>query len=284
MNSGRITALAINPNCVPGNCQLWVGAAGGGVWCTGDALASAHLAAVRRASTPNAIGSLAVDPNDPSGNTIYAGTGEPNGSGDSEAGVGLFTSHERRRHLDARSRRACRSRRIARSDRSRSTRPTPNHYFLGTDVARHGSSSANGGRRTPPGRARPSASTRRPTAARRSISSSAAPNPAPAVERRRLVPGWRQQDRARPERPGHGLRRAVRLRAVAPVAVARRQTQFHQVFATFNPADTFGDRTEFDLVDLAGRHAHLPRRLVRRPRRTPCSGGRTTPTSPRPSC
>src|SRR5207245_1646674 len=32
------------------------------------------------------------DPNDASGNTLYVGTGEPNGSSDSEAGVGLFKS------------------------------------------------------------------------------------------------------------------------------------------------------------------------------------------------
>src|SRR5262249_50468554 len=46
-------------------------------------------------STPfgvNAIGSIAVDPNDPTGNTIYAGTGESNASADSGAGVGLYKS------------------------------------------------------------------------------------------------------------------------------------------------------------------------------------------------
>ena len=38
----------------------------------------------------NAIGSIAVDPNDPTGKTIYVGTGEANASGDSEAGLGLY--------------------------------------------------------------------------------------------------------------------------------------------------------------------------------------------------
>ncbi len=38
----------------------------------------------------NAIGSIAVDPNDPTGKTIYVGTGEGNASGDSEAGLGLY--------------------------------------------------------------------------------------------------------------------------------------------------------------------------------------------------
>ena len=42
-----------------------------------------------------------------------------------------------------------------------------------------------------------------------------AAEPGPAVERRRLVPGRREPDRARPERPEHALRRAVRLRRLA---------------------------------------------------------------------
>src|ERR1700678_4327387 len=41
----------------------------------------------------NAIGSLELDPNDPSGETIYAGTGEANACGSGcEAGVGLYKS------------------------------------------------------------------------------------------------------------------------------------------------------------------------------------------------
>ena len=40
----------------------------------------------------NAIGSIVFDPNDPTGKTLYVGTGEPNGSSDSEAGVGLYKS------------------------------------------------------------------------------------------------------------------------------------------------------------------------------------------------
>ena len=38
----------------------------------------------------NAIGSILLDPSDASGNTVYVGTGEPNASVDSEAGVGIF--------------------------------------------------------------------------------------------------------------------------------------------------------------------------------------------------
>src|SRR5256885_1844715 len=38
--SGRITALAIDPNCSAGSCRLWVAAAGGGIWRTTNALSS----------------------------------------------------------------------------------------------------------------------------------------------------------------------------------------------------------------------------------------------------
>ncbi|MFN2570572.1 MAG: WD40/YVTN/BNR-like repeat-containing protein, partial [Gemmatimonadales bacterium] len=90
--SGRVTALAIAPTCDQGHCCLYVGAAGGGVWVTDKALsgASATWTFVGGSLGSNAIGSLLVDPNDASGNTVYVGTGEPNASGDSEAGVGIF--------------------------------------------------------------------------------------------------------------------------------------------------------------------------------------------------
>ena len=92
--SGRITALAISPDCS----------------AKAVAYGSARLAAVSGAPTmrlhgaganwtflsgsfgTNAIGSLLLDPNDSTHNTIYAGTGEPNASGDSEAGVGVYKS------------------------------------------------------------------------------------------------------------------------------------------------------------------------------------------------
>src|ERR1700732_3375582 len=38
--ASRDTALVVAPTCVPGNCRLWVGTAGGGVWRTDDALAA----------------------------------------------------------------------------------------------------------------------------------------------------------------------------------------------------------------------------------------------------
>src|SRR5262249_2522680 len=83
--SGRVTALAVDPKCKPQECTLYTAAAGGGVWRATNALAP-HPDGI----PTNAIGSIAVDPNDPTGKTIYVGTGEGNASGDSEAGLGLY--------------------------------------------------------------------------------------------------------------------------------------------------------------------------------------------------
>ena len=115
----------------------------------------------------NAIGSLAFDPNDPSGKTLYAGTGEPNGSGDSEAGVGLYKSTDGGKSWTLVA--GSTSANAPCADGSGNNCPVAtgrsigaiaidpanaNHIFIGTDVARHGSSSVNGGRFTPPGSAK----------------------------------------------------------------------------------------------------------------------------------
>ena len=88
---GRITSLAIAPSCQPGHCRLWAGAAGGGVWRTDNALAGTpKWEFVSGSFELNAIGSLTLDPNDPSGNTLYVGTGEANAAGSAAAGVGIY--------------------------------------------------------------------------------------------------------------------------------------------------------------------------------------------------
>ncbi len=90
VTSGRITALAMTPTCTTNDCKLWVGAAGGGVWRTNKALASAPTwTFVSGSFATNAIGTLTIDP---ATHTLYAGTGEPNASGDSEAGFGIYKS------------------------------------------------------------------------------------------------------------------------------------------------------------------------------------------------
>jgi hypothetical protein len=93
--SGRITALALAPNCGQGHCYLYLAAAGGGVWRTDKALhtnPSQQWEFISGTFATNAIGTLTIDPSDSSGNTIYAGTGEPNASADSEAGFGIYKS------------------------------------------------------------------------------------------------------------------------------------------------------------------------------------------------
>jgi hypothetical protein len=90
--AGRTIAAEIDPHCVPGDCRLWLGNAGGGVWRTGDALAAEPVwEFVSQTFEHNNVGALALDPNDPAANTLWAGTGEPNlcGSG-CMAGVGLY--------------------------------------------------------------------------------------------------------------------------------------------------------------------------------------------------
>ena len=91
---GRTTALAISPNCSNGNCTIWVGPAGGGIWRTKNALnGQPNWQYLAGPFGINSIGSIALDPNDASGNTIWVGTGEANGCGSGcAAGVGLYRS------------------------------------------------------------------------------------------------------------------------------------------------------------------------------------------------
>src|SRR5258708_5047098 len=162
--SGRATAIAVAPNCKPSSCPVFIGAAGGGVWKTSNALVSSPSWGPAGNGIPsNAIGSIVFDPNDATGNTLYVGTGEPNGSGDSEAGVGLFKSINGGTSWtlvtgSTASTAPCASGSgscpvaTGRSIGAIAIDPAnANHIFIGTDVARHGSSSVNGGRFTPPG-------------------------------------------------------------------------------------------------------------------------------------
>ena len=89
--SGRITGLALAPNCNPGHCRLWVAAAGGGIWRTDNALSGQgpSWTFLSDSFATNAIGTLTYDA---ATETLYAGTGEPNASADSEAGFGIYKS------------------------------------------------------------------------------------------------------------------------------------------------------------------------------------------------
>jgi hypothetical protein len=150
LDSGRITALAVSHRCVAGDCRLFVGAAGGGVWVTADALATTPTWVSSNTGIPTtSIGSLLVDPTDSSGQTLYAGTGEASGSGDSEAGLGLYKSIDAGQtwSLVPGSLAAAHDRAIG----AVAVDPrNSQHIFIGTAVARHGSASTTGGRYTPP--------------------------------------------------------------------------------------------------------------------------------------
>jgi hypothetical protein len=150
VNSGRVTSLAVSKRCGSSSCVALVGAAGGGVWKTTNVLASTPKWRPVSAGLPtNSIGSLLYDPTDDEGLTVYVGTGEPSGSSDSEAGLGLYKSEDGGEHwtLVPGSFDVAHDRAIATIavDPSNSR-----HLWIGTAVARHGSSGVNGGRFTPP--------------------------------------------------------------------------------------------------------------------------------------
>ncbi len=100
--SGRISALAIDPRCgirhaeessedEDRSCRLYVGAAGGGIWRTDRPFSrEPRWRFTSNTFATNAIGTIAIDPRNP--DVIYAGTGEPNASADSAAGLGLYRS------------------------------------------------------------------------------------------------------------------------------------------------------------------------------------------------
>lgn len=89
---GRTIAAEIDPDCVPGDCRLWIGNANGGVWMTDNALAQEpDWEFISGTFEHNNVAALALDPNDHRSNTLWAGTGEPNACGSGcTAGVGLY--------------------------------------------------------------------------------------------------------------------------------------------------------------------------------------------------
>src|SRR5262245_38257575 len=96
--SGRVTALAVGGCKKNDKCSLYLGAAGGGVWSTDHAFDGGNANwKFKSGSLPtNAVGSLLVDPSDPTGDTLYVGTGEGNASADSEASLGIVKSTDGR--------------------------------------------------------------------------------------------------------------------------------------------------------------------------------------------
>ena len=149
--SGRITALALSSICRPSDCKILVGAAGGGVWRADDALSDhPNWTSSNKGIPTNAIGSLIFDPSDPSGKTAYAGTGEGNQSGDSEAGKGLFRSTNGGKSWELVEGSAAVS--VDAAIPTVAVDPTDgNHLFIGTTGAITGGTAVSGGYAFPPG-------------------------------------------------------------------------------------------------------------------------------------
>jgi hypothetical protein len=142
--SGRTTAIVVAPD----GKTVYLGTAGGGVWKTSDITSAKPTWNPIGDSIPSqAIGSLTL-----SHGTLYVGTGEANGSSDNEAGMGLFKSTDGGQtfsEVDGFHQYA-----EDRSISSFAVDPTDSrHLLVGTMLGRHGSSSVNGGRMTPPGAA-----------------------------------------------------------------------------------------------------------------------------------
>jgi hypothetical protein len=261
-NSGRVTAMAVDPNCGrPGDgCRLWVAAAGGGIWRTPDALANHVKWRKPSGALPtNSFGSLYVDPNDRTGDTIYAGSGEPNGSSDSEAGLGLFKSTDGGRHWHL-----VKGSRAVAIDRSIATiavKPGhPHVIYIGSGIARHGRASSSGGEVVPPNA--PALGAYKSTDGGRhfryltDLARQTPPNPTPPAESDGygLLQGGVNGIQIDPNNPrriyaavfGYGLWRSN-----------NGGKTWRQIFHTINqndfsdpsnPGDSFGDRTEFDLA------------------------------------
>lgn len=90
VDAGRTTAMAISPSCTQQTCRLWIGAAGGGVWRTTNALApplGQSWQFVSGSFGANTIGNLVY-----SNGVLYAGLGETHACGDCGAGMGLYKS------------------------------------------------------------------------------------------------------------------------------------------------------------------------------------------------
>jgi hypothetical protein len=93
--SGRVSTVAISPRCkAAGACTVWVGTAGGGVWRSDDAMneTDPKWRWIGKGLGTNSIGTVTLDPNDDSGQTLFAGTGETNTPQNSGAGTGLYRS------------------------------------------------------------------------------------------------------------------------------------------------------------------------------------------------
>jgi hypothetical protein len=86
--TGRVTALIADPTA---SGRMFVGTADGGVWMRPNATAA--FVPIFDLEPALSVGSLALDTTTTPDPTLYVGSGEGNGSGDSYYGEGLFVSN-----------------------------------------------------------------------------------------------------------------------------------------------------------------------------------------------
>ncbi|MCU1460350.1 MAG: hypothetical protein JWO37_425 [Acidimicrobiales bacterium] len=247
-NSGRATALAVVPGCNASACTVYLGTAGGGVWRTDNGLSNSPTWSFVSAGIPSgSIGSLFYDvPR----HTLYVGTGEQNGGGDSEAGVGLYRTADGGAHWSL----------VANSDVAALSRgiggltvSSNGTVYMGTDVARHGVSAVYSGRRTPPDAAPLGLFRLAPGTTTFTKIFSLPGNTVPpstgqdyfqgGVNNVQLDP--RDENTVYVALYGYGIwRSSSRLDGTSA---------FKRVFATAHPKDLFGDRTEFALTVKNGK-------------------------------
>jgi photosystem II stability/assembly factor-like uncharacterized protein len=86
-SSGRITGETVDPS---NPLNIYIAAAGGGVWNTNDGGATWTSLTDNQATL--SMGSIAIAPSAPK--VIYAGTGEANNAADSNHGMGILASND----------------------------------------------------------------------------------------------------------------------------------------------------------------------------------------------
>lgn len=148
--AGRVNAIAVDPHCGQAGygCRLWAAHSGGGIWRTPDAMAGTPEWTFISGDIPTTvIGRLALDPNDATGNTLYAGTGDPNGFGN--AGVGLYRSTDGGDHWSLVT--GSRAYSMNRAIGGVAVKPgNPDVIVMGTSTAELGGGSVRGGAESPP--------------------------------------------------------------------------------------------------------------------------------------
>ena len=98
--AGRTIAAEIDPSCVAGDCRLWIGNANGGVWMTDDALAAEPAwRFISHTFEHQNVAALALDPNDPQSNTLWAGHGRAQRVRQRLHGRRRALSHDQRRQV-----------------------------------------------------------------------------------------------------------------------------------------------------------------------------------------